>query len=209
MVSSPDQGITVAVANSWGDQELANRQILSPNNNDAAVEDYRATRAYKRRSSKACVSCHNRKVRCDVVSGGWPCTNCRLDGVDCVLKASNRGRKPNSANKKHLTKTTTAATRAATQAAAARRQSESQQSGLFDGPQTSYDDYAQQAGLSTLIEQRNESLTETTPVQSEHEGQTPSQTQAQSQRDSLSPGPDAPSVARRDFLLALAFEGRS
>ncbi|KAH7142207.1 fungal-specific transcription factor domain-containing protein [Dactylonectria macrodidyma] len=51
-------------------------------------------RASKRRASKACLSCRNRKVRCDVLSGGHPCTNCRLDKLDCIVKESNRGRKP-------------------------------------------------------------------------------------------------------------------
>lgn len=48
----------------------------------------------KRRAAKACLSCRYRKVRCDVLGSGPPCTNCRLDGVDCVIKKSNRGRKP-------------------------------------------------------------------------------------------------------------------
>ncbi|KAK7215967.1 hypothetical protein V2G26_003970 [Clonostachys chloroleuca] len=47
----------------------------------------------KRRSSKACLSCRNRKVRCDVVRGGVPCNNCRLDNVECIIKESNRGKK--------------------------------------------------------------------------------------------------------------------
>lgn len=51
----------------------------------------------KRRAAKACLSCRHRKVRCDVV-GGVPCTNCRLDGVSCVIKKSNRGRRPANAN---------------------------------------------------------------------------------------------------------------
>ncbi|KAM0490944.1 hypothetical protein ACHAP8_011082 [Fusarium lateritium] len=54
-------------------------------------------RPWKRRSSKACLSCRNRKVRCDVVDGGAPCTNCRLDDINCVLKESNRGRRPANA----------------------------------------------------------------------------------------------------------------
>ncbi|KAJ5648706.1 fungal-specific transcription factor domain-containing protein [Penicillium lividum] len=48
----------------------------------------------KRRAARACLSCRNRKVRCDVVNGGRPCTNCRLDNQACVVKESNRGRKP-------------------------------------------------------------------------------------------------------------------
>lgn len=50
-------------------------------------------RAAKKRAPRACVSCRDRKVRCDVVNGGVPCTNCRLDDVNCVLKASNRGKR--------------------------------------------------------------------------------------------------------------------
>lgn len=55
-------------------------------------------RAAKRRSSRACLSCRCRKVRCDVVNGGVPCTNCRLDSVECVLKETGRGRKPYGAS---------------------------------------------------------------------------------------------------------------
>ncbi|EXJ75372.1 uncharacterized protein A1O5_02068 [Cladophialophora psammophila CBS 110553] len=49
-------------------------------------------RAARRRASKACYSCRTRKVRCDVVERGVPCTNCRLDGVECVLTSSRRGK---------------------------------------------------------------------------------------------------------------------
>ncbi|KAK3698986.1 hypothetical protein LTR37_016677 [Vermiconidia calcicola] len=52
-------------------------------------------RAFKHRSSQACQSCRTRKVRCDVKANGSCCTNCRLDGLKCVVVASRRG-KPNS-----------------------------------------------------------------------------------------------------------------
>ncbi|CAK7200237.1 hypothetical protein SEUCBS139899_002928 [Sporothrix eucalyptigena] len=55
---------------------------------------------HKRRSSKACLSCRNRKVRCDVIMGGQPCTNCKLDGLECIVKEPNRGRRPGSTNAK-------------------------------------------------------------------------------------------------------------
>lgn len=48
--------------------------------------------ATKRRAPRACYVCRTRKVRCDVVQNGAPCTNCRLDKATCVLSASNRGR---------------------------------------------------------------------------------------------------------------------
>ena len=50
------------------------------------------SRPTKRRASKACACCRARKVRCNVVENGVPCTNCRLDGVECVLMESRRRR---------------------------------------------------------------------------------------------------------------------
>lgn len=47
-------------------------------------------RPVKRRASKACCCCRARKVRCDVVENGSPCTNCRLDQVECIVTASKR-----------------------------------------------------------------------------------------------------------------------
>lgn len=50
-------------------------------------------RPVKRRASKACHCCRSRKVRCDVVESGIPCTNCRLDEVDCIVTEGKRRRK--------------------------------------------------------------------------------------------------------------------
>ncbi|KAH6715892.1 hypothetical protein BKA61DRAFT_733726 [Leptodontidium sp. MPI-SDFR-AT-0119] len=49
-------------------------------------------RVIRRRARKACVACHKRKVRCDVLSRGNTCTNCRLDGIGCVIRAGKRVR---------------------------------------------------------------------------------------------------------------------
>lgn len=38
-----------------------------------------------KRASVACARCRGRKVRCDVAINGRWCTNCRLDGVACVV----------------------------------------------------------------------------------------------------------------------------
>lgn len=46
----------------------------------------------KRRSARACSSCRSRKVRCNVVECGPPCTNCRLDSVKCVTVRNRRHR---------------------------------------------------------------------------------------------------------------------
>ena len=51
-------------------------------------------RPVKRRASRACHRCRSRKVRCDVVESGTPCTNCRLDEVECVVSGSKRRKKP-------------------------------------------------------------------------------------------------------------------
>lgn len=47
-------------------------------------------KAVKRRASKACQCCRARKVRCNVVEHGAPCTNCRLDEVECIITESKR-----------------------------------------------------------------------------------------------------------------------
>ena len=48
------------------------------------------SRSVKRRASQACACCRARKVRCNVTEYGAPCTNCRLDEVDCVVSESRR-----------------------------------------------------------------------------------------------------------------------
>lgn len=50
----------------------------------------RPPKSVKRRASKACQCCRARKVRCNVVEHGAPCTNCRLDEVECIVSESKR-----------------------------------------------------------------------------------------------------------------------
>lgn len=47
-------------------------------------------KSVKRRAGKACQYCHVRKVRCSVIENGAPCTNCRLDEVECVVSERKR-----------------------------------------------------------------------------------------------------------------------
>ena len=54
-------------------------------------------RTVKRRAPRACHCCRARKVRCDVVESGTPCTNCRLDEVECVVSDSKRKKRPRAA----------------------------------------------------------------------------------------------------------------
>jgi hypothetical protein len=46
----------------------------------------------KKRSSRACTTCRLRKVRCNIVAHGAPCSNCRHDEIECVLPLSRRQR---------------------------------------------------------------------------------------------------------------------
>ncbi|CEJ94367.1 Putative Cutinase transcription factor 1 beta [[Torrubiella] hemipterigena] len=169
-----------------------------------------AGRVVKRRSPKACVSCHNRKVRCDVVNGGWPCTNCRLDGVDCLLKESNRGRKPGSVNPKN----TGAATRRASRPVAATvtptdNRAECDEDVLDSSmndqahtiPRLSQPAYREEHHLSPQSDTSRLSELQEQPHQCTHSPNQPFPS---------SPGPDTePSSAPRDFLFALAFENGS
>ncbi|KAK2812398.1 hypothetical protein FQN50_001399 [Emmonsiellopsis sp. PD_5] len=52
----------------------------------------------QRRASAACRSCRARKVRCDVLLKSTPCTNCRLDGSECVIAESKRTKFARAAN---------------------------------------------------------------------------------------------------------------
>lgn len=42
-----------------------------------------------RRARRACLSCRARKVRCDVMRVS-PCTNCKLDQLECKVKLRQR-----------------------------------------------------------------------------------------------------------------------
>ncbi|ETI19562.1 hypothetical protein G647_09396 [Cladophialophora carrionii CBS 160.54] len=46
----------------------------------------------RRRAAIACTSCHARKVRCNVVLVGQPCSNCQQDQALCLLHVSARGK---------------------------------------------------------------------------------------------------------------------
>ena len=54
------------------------------------IDGHSNGRSVKRRASKACQCCRARKVRCNVTEHGAPCTNCRLDEVECIVSESRR-----------------------------------------------------------------------------------------------------------------------
>lgn len=65
----------------------------------------RPGKSVKRRASKACQCCRARKVRCNVVEHGAPCTNCRLDEVECVVSESKRKKSVGSQQKQQYSDT--------------------------------------------------------------------------------------------------------
>src|ERR1700761_3761770 len=75
------------------DPLITNNSLDSPTKRKASVaglDGTHPTRPVKRRASKACQCCRTRKVRCNVTEHGAPCTNCRLDEVDCIVSESRR-----------------------------------------------------------------------------------------------------------------------
>jgi hypothetical protein len=62
-------------------------------------------RASRPRARIACSNCHRRKVRCNVAICGQPCTNCQLDGFECVTRPKNPRGSQSSADITHATDT--------------------------------------------------------------------------------------------------------
>lgn len=60
--------------------------------------DIKVTKISKR-SSRACAACRCRKVKCDVVAKGAPCTTCRFQNVACSVPVDRRGKKVKAAEK--------------------------------------------------------------------------------------------------------------
>ncbi|KAB8227162.1 Zn(II)2Cys6 transcription factor [Aspergillus alliaceus] len=48
-----------------------------------------------KRASKACQVCQSRKIRCDAMRTGIPCTNCKWYGHECVVPEGKRGERHN------------------------------------------------------------------------------------------------------------------
>ncbi|EKG19593.1 hypothetical protein MPH_03457 [Macrophomina phaseolina MS6] len=75
-------------------QQTSQQQVAQKRKASAAGMDNHGTgRSVKRRASKACQCCRARKVRCNVTEHGAPCTNCRLDEVECIVSESRRKKK--------------------------------------------------------------------------------------------------------------------
>lgn len=82
---------TMGESSSWTSSPEATTVIGMKRSSTAAGNTQASSfRAIKRRASKACQCCRARKVRCNVVEHGAPCTNCRLDEVECIITESKR-----------------------------------------------------------------------------------------------------------------------
>jgi Fungal Zn(2)-Cys(6) binuclear cluster domain len=71
-------------------QPQATQQSQKRKASAAGLDGTVQSRPVKRRASKACQCCRARKVRCNVTEHGAPCTNCRLDEVECIVSESRR-----------------------------------------------------------------------------------------------------------------------
>ena len=65
------------------------------------MEDDNITRSSRRRAGRACCACHRRKVRCDMVPEGIPCTNCRRDGDVCEPRRRQQKQRRNNVLSAH------------------------------------------------------------------------------------------------------------
>jgi len=70
--------------------EVKSAQAVKRKASTAGLDNPAPPRPVKRRASKACQCCRARKVRCNVTEHGAPCTNCRLDEVECIVSESRR-----------------------------------------------------------------------------------------------------------------------
>ncbi|KAK3069456.1 Transcriptional activator of fatty acid utilization [Teratosphaeriaceae sp. CCFEE 6253] len=62
-----------------------------PKDNPAPPSQIPGSASFRRqRASRACETCHARKVRCDAASLGVPCTNCVAFSIECRIPAPKR-----------------------------------------------------------------------------------------------------------------------
>ncbi|KAI1450167.1 hypothetical protein F5Y02DRAFT_104750 [Annulohypoxylon stygium] len=57
----------------------------------ASIQNAQGQMSFRRqRASRACETCHARKVRCDAASLGVPCTNCVAFQIECKIPQPKR-----------------------------------------------------------------------------------------------------------------------
>lgn len=65
----------------------------SPDRSVSPIPATEVSNEKKRRASKACSCCRARKIRCDVLERGLPCTKCRVDGFECLVRERKKRRR--------------------------------------------------------------------------------------------------------------------
>ncbi|KAG6015658.1 Cutinase transcription factor 1 alpha [Claviceps pusilla] len=81
-------------AHSQPSDSPAKTSPLAPNNGGGNIAGQMSFR--RQRASRACETCHARKVRCDAASLGVPCTNCVAFQIECRIPTPKR-KKPQNA----------------------------------------------------------------------------------------------------------------
>ncbi|KAK0266337.1 Transcriptional activator of fatty acid utilization [Friedmanniomyces endolithicus] len=71
--------------------DLDTSPTQAPKDNPAPPSQIPGSASFRRqRASRACETCHSRKVRCDAASLGVPCTNCVAFSIECKIPAPKR-----------------------------------------------------------------------------------------------------------------------
>ncbi|KAF2019135.1 cutinase transcription factor 1 alpha [Aaosphaeria arxii CBS 175.79] len=135
--------------------------------NQAGIDGNTTGRSVKRRASKACQCCRARKVRCNVTEHGAPCTNCRLDEVECIVSESRRKKKwtkddeqqnetsqgsASSANRKLASRETLDSVQSLNPASASRRSHEAEPRPDEHVPHSIYQSHPRIGSISNLSE---------------------------------------------------------
>ncbi|KAI5366138.1 hypothetical protein Slin14017_G037780 [Septoria linicola] len=90
--ASPSSGVSLGVGNA------------PPTSSSAPKDQIPGHPSFRRqRASRACETCHARKVRCDAASLGVPCTNCVAFSIECKIPTPKRkktsGKKDNDSDR--------------------------------------------------------------------------------------------------------------
>lgn len=84
---SCDSQVTLS-SGEWRASQFPTR--MSMQSPEQKASRMRSLTGRERRASKACSGCRTRKVRCDVITTGIPCSKCRADGFECTILARKK-----------------------------------------------------------------------------------------------------------------------
>lgn len=77
-----------------GDRTTSRNQTQNQTANTVPLQPSSAsgTSMIKKRASRACRYCREKKIKCSLVKSGSPCNTCQLDEVECVVTPSRRNK---------------------------------------------------------------------------------------------------------------------